>query len=115
MILTNADTTRSQCTAVTKDSILVQCDVAKVTELFNLVSCRYKTTLKQVIIWPLENEAQLDANLHTSQAKRMEIPENKVVLCSITISNQLVALTHQMVTKGNCICLDVLDIGLEYR
>ena len=53
--------------------------------------------------------------MHTSQAKRMEIPENKVVLCSITISNNLLALTHQMVTKGNCVCLDLLDIGLEYR
>jgi hypothetical protein len=58
MILTNADTTRRQCTAVTKDSILVQCDVAKVTELFNLVSCRYKPSLEQVIMCPLENEAQ---------------------------------------------------------
>lgn len=39
--------------------------------------------------------------MHTSQAKRAQIPENKVVLCSI--SNQLVALTHQMVTNGNVI------------
>ena len=113
MILTNADTTRSQCTAVTKDSILVQCDVAKVTELFNLVSCRYKTTLKQVIIWPLENEAQLDANLHTSQAKRAEIPENKVVLSSI--SHHLVALAHEIVSNCNSIGLHLLCIHLEAR
>jgi hypothetical protein len=44
MILTDADTTGCQCTAVTKDGILVQGDVAKVTELFNLVSCRYQPT-----------------------------------------------------------------------
>jgi hypothetical protein len=40
MILTDADTTRCQCTAVTKDGILVQGDMAKVTDLFNLVSCK---------------------------------------------------------------------------
>lgn len=51
--------------------------------------------------------------LHTRQAKRAKIPENKVVLCSI--SNQLVALTHQMVSKGNSIGLDLLNICLESR
>ena len=60
-----------------------------------------------------EREREKNPAMHTSQAKRTEIPENKVVLCSI--SNQLVALPHQMVTKGNCVCLDLLDIGLESR
>ena len=52
-------------------------------------------------------------NLYTSQAKRAEIPENKVVLSSI--SHHLVALAHEIVSNGNSIRLHLLCIGFEAR
>jgi hypothetical protein len=50
--------------------------------------------------------------MHT-RAKRAKIAENKVVLCSI--SDQLVALSHQMVGNGNIIGHDLLNMGVRLK
>lgn len=50
---------------------------------------------------------------YTSQPKRPEIPQNKVVLGSSC--DKLVILAHQILSKGNSIGLDLFCIGFEPR
>lgn len=48
VILTDSYSSRGQGTAVTKHSILVHSNVAKVTELLNLIACRRAFTTSEL-------------------------------------------------------------------
>ncbi|KAF1875664.1 hypothetical protein Lal_00006294, partial [Lupinus albus] len=49
----------------------------------------------------------------TSQSKRTEIPQDKMILSST--SDKTVSLAHQVISNSNCIGLNLLGICLEPR
>jgi len=118
VVLTNSYSSRSQSTAVTKHGIFVDGDVCKVTELFDLVACKNITkvsdfTSDEINMHDQQSPQTEQFNSFTCQSKGSKIPQNEVVLSSF--SNKLVSLAHQVVSKGNGICLDLFGIGLEPR
>ena len=118
LIHTNSNSTGSQGTAVTKHGILVHSDVAEIAQFLDLVA--YAKALESTKINHISARRKMSLNMMfyqwnkctlTSQAKRPEIPQDKVVLSSA--GDKLVSLAHQVLPEGNSVGLDLLSIGLE--